>query len=579
MIWSLPQLYSADSSLNAVNNLVGKCQNRFNVGIGIDMSSIYFENDYIIAFKAQLHSRSYTSQAITNDYQWVKTDNLTQLNLDDNLQSLFESLSSDYANLRSIRKTILEIISSVSIKFSDYYEIEIQEAKEAINLFIKYHGKVYCPFGFRLDFSYENEEIQYITSIFSVRSFAAGDKTDIYVLFANCMAIIQKIFGNENIHIDYLKLFHECEIARASLIFLNKLKRIRESELNIFIADLEKSFIGFTSSLFLFGSCFGAFSTDLDENTYVQKYLNYLCCDSHKQLYNCQARKETQYYSNFEQGITLLCLCNEEYKEDFFANIKWEIVDGIDGKILCQLFADGGYQSFNFITNDIWDSVCKVIEDMDIGTYTLLCQNNALYMLESKNIWIFDGDFSEYWVTEEKRKLADRQNREQLLLNFNRNFRWIYPLKYSRFEELMADLCEREKFVQEVRLLGKSNCPDGGRDLLIWKAIRTGEASFGSRLIIGQCKAYNRSVNKKDVIDIRDTLDNYNATGFHLFVSSSVTAPLIDNLMKLRDIYESDWWTEREIFQRLRQHADIADRYNDIITVVEKCTNANEVAI
>ena len=126
---------------------------------------------------------------------------------------------------------------------------------------------------------------------------------------------------------------------------------------------------------------------------------------------------------------------------------------------------------------------------------------------------------------------------------------------------------ERETLVQSVRLLGRSKCPDGGRDLLIWKVVRTGDDSFGSELVIGQCKAYKHSVNKSDVRDIRDTIENNNAVGFHLYVSSSITAPLADSLVKLKEKYKSDWWTEREIFHRLRQNSDIADRYTDILEV------------
>lgn len=569
--WSLPHIFSDNISDDATNDLIKDCRNRYDVGIDIDTSEFYQKNEDVIAFRAHLCSCTYASETLTKGYQWIKTEVLSKLDLDKNLQSVFKLLISDYMYLYSIRKMAVEIINDSSKKFDDYYTVEIQEAKEYINVFIKYPEKVCCPFGFRIDFTCDKEDVQYIPSIFAVRSFANGDKTDIYILFSNCMAIIQKIFGNENIYLDYLSLFDECEINGVSLIFMNKLKKIAKNEIDKFTDDLEKVFVGFTVNLVVFGSYFGSFIMELDVNAYTQKYLDYLCSDT--QTCNFQARKEMQYYSDFEQGITLLCLRNNEYKKDLFANIGWEIVDGVDGKILCQLSSEDGYRSFNYISNDTWDSVCKVIEDMDIGTHTLLCQSNALYLLEDKNIWIFYGDFNEYWVSEEKKKLAARQSREQILFNFNRDFKWIYPINYSRFEELMADLCEQEEFVQTVRLLGKSNCPDGGRDLLIWKARRTGETSFGSRLTIGQCKAYSRSVNKKDVADIRDTLDNYDAVGFHLFASSSVTAPLIDNLIKLRKNYESDWWTEREIFQKLRQQPDIADRYSDIVSVVEKCTN------
>ena len=162
----------------------------------------------------------------------------------------------------------------------------------------------------------------------------------------------------------------------------------------------------------------------------------------------------------------------------------------------------------------------------------------------------------------------------------NRQFKWRYPISYTRFEELIADLYEREEQVQNVRLLGRSNCPDGGRDLLIWKIERKSESSFGSKLIIGQCKAYSRSINKSDVTDIRDTIEHYDATGFYLFTSSSLTVPLIDNLVKLKEKYETDWWTEREIFKKLRQHSDVADRYSDILEVDEvSFSSVNEKAV
>ncbi len=84
-------------------------------------------------------------------------------------------------------------------------------------------------------------------------------------------------------------------------------------------------------------------------------------------------------------------------------------------------------------------------------------------------------------------------------------------------------------------------------------------------MLIGQCKAYEKSVNKSHVRDIRDTLDYYNANGFFLAVTSSITAQLIDHLCKLKEKRDVDWWTEREIFKKLRQHSYIADRYLDIL--------------
>ncbi|MFR5760664.1 MAG: restriction endonuclease [Oscillospiraceae bacterium] len=82
-------------------------------------------------------------------------------------------------------------------------------------------------------------------------------------------------------------------------------------------------------------------------------------------------------------------------------------------------------------------------------------------------------------------------------------------------------------------------------------------------------KAYQNSVNKSHVTDIRDTLDYYEATGFLLAVTSDITAPLIDHLTSLEKKYDVDWWTRRELFKIMRQYPSLVNAYQDIIKVVD----------
>jgi len=567
--WTLPCYGLADDITSSIAGLIQKCHDEYNVGISIEASSVFFENGEIVVFYASLFSHTFLSNSAEKSYQWFATKELSSLNLDENYASVFLSLLENYNCLDSVKKIAIDIINDISIEFCAFFRADIQEQKDAINVFIMYPEKIFCPFGFRLDFAIdETKQMQFITSIFTVRTPDPGDKTDIYVLFSNCMAIIQKLYMRENIYIDYMSLFSDIEVNSASLVFLNQLKSIEQGDHAFIKSSVQDSFIEFTMSLSIFGNLIGSFITELDENRYSQKYLNYLC--SSDMMYNCQARKEVQYYSDFKKRISLFCIENAEYQHDFFGGITWEVISGVDGKILCQIKTEEGYLLLNYISNECWSRVCQVISDMQITEYSLLCQSNMLYMFEGNNIWMFEGDFDEYWVEEEKRKLIDRQNKERLILRLNRQFKWKYPINFSRFEELMAELYEKEELVQRVRLIGKSRSPDGGRDLMIWKTVRTGHQSFGGKLIVGQCKAYNRSVNKADVTDIRDTIEHYDAVGFHLFVSSSLTVPLIDSLIKLKEKYESDWWAEREIFKRLRQRSDIADRYTDILDIVEE---------
>ena len=83
-------------------------------------------------------------------------------------------------------------------------------------------------------------------------------------------------------------------------------------------------------------------------------------------------------------------------------------------------------------------------------------------------------------------------------------------------------MMEMEPYVFSVRLMGKTNEADGGRDLLITK--RRKLHSDEKYIVIGQCKAYQNSVGKSQVTDIRDMLDYYDAKGFFLASCSLIRA-------------------------------------------------------
>ena len=131
-------------------------------------------------------------------------------------------------------------------------------------------------------------------------------------------------------------------------------------------------------------------------------------------------------------------------------------------------------------------------------------------------------------------------------------------------QQLIADIIEYQQPDTTVRLVGRTNNPDGGRDIIIRR--KEGE---NRKLTICQCKAYQNSANKSHVTDIRDTLDYYEATGFLLAVTSDITAPLIDHLTSLEKKYDVDWWTRRELFKIMRQYPSLVNAYQDIIKVVD----------
>ena len=564
-IWSLPFCVTSNDNYIARTELIEKCR-EYHVEIEINAFDIFCEytnnGEKFVIFYSTLSSWRNTLPE-DNLAVWFKTDSIISLSFEKRFHPLINKLVLEYERLASTKKSLKKVAKKISNIFD--IDINIYEEKKAIKIFIKYSCDIFCPFVFKFYFDFEDDNrVRFIDSIHIAPSYVEGDKTDLYVLFANCMAIIQKLFWQEKVCIGYSRLF-EVEINSASIIF-NKQNNYCSIE------NVEEKFytlyFDFLTSLFVFGSVFGTFKTKLDATKFSIKHKKYLYYDHLK--CNCQARKDVQFYHDANKRLSLICIDNAEYDGTFFSKLKWEVVDGIDGKILCQINALEERQSFNFVSNDCWNTINDVIKEMGISNYTFVCQNNCLYMLEGQNIWIFENQFCEYWLEKEKQKLHDRQQRENIILNFNITFKWRFPINYGRFEELIADLIETEDMIEKVRLVGKPNCPDGGRDLLIWKWYESGKKYMKTRSIIGQCKAYKRSIRKSDVTDIRDMLENYDAAGFYLFTSSVLTAPLIDHLQKLRKKFDVDWWTEKEIFKKLRENSFIANRYTDILEIVDQ---------
>lgn len=96
--------------------------------------------------------------------------------------------------------------------------------------------------------------------------------------------------------------------------------------------------------------------------------------------------------------------------------------------------------------------------------------------------------------------------------------------------------------------------------------------SGGSRTtvrIIVQVKSRSTAIGKRDVQDIRDTLEHYQADGFLLIAHPRISASLVNHLEDLRNRtgLRTDWWEPRDIENRIRRHPDIAKHYPRLLSV------------
>lgn len=422
---------------------------------------------------------------------------------------------------------------------------------------------VIAPYIFNLLYEAESDQSISLYTFWSIsRMFASGEKTDLYVLFANSMNIILKVAFNEPALVEYQEhVVCEKELGGATLFLQERVRGAKKQELSDKVGLLFGKFI---TAMHMHYILFGTYGMNLRKNANIEQ----------KQIFegievdNVIVREDHVYLNNWEEQISLLELSKDQYYFDkIMESHRWEILEGIDGKIIVQNEQAG--KSYNLLTNQCWDYIQKIVQENECEKYTVICQENILYLLYENKIWIIPGEYYHYWAECETEKMLERQKRENEVLFFNKNLKWKYPIKPSRFEELIADLLEMEPKVSHVRLVGKTNNSDGGRDVLVYKMSYDNEQRCsGEYLIIGQCKAYMHSVNKTNVTDIRDMLDNYNAKGFVLAVASELTVPLLDYLVKLAENYEVEWWTEREIFSKLRRNFYLIERYRDIIEVI-----------
>lgn len=457
-----------------------------------------------------------------------------------------------------VKNTINTIIDDLGL------QVELVETGKDISIFIKSNGYDYCPYIFTVGYEEEDNETVALKIVWRVsKMYASGEKTDLYVLFANSMNIILKVCFNELAEVVYIDhIACPDEIDGAAIIFNNRLRSIAIQDLSDIVKDL---FGKFLVAMQIHSFLFGSYGLQLKRDTYVEREW---LLDNVK-VNNTISREDNIYFVNFEHGISMLELSAQQYKPQMITRVhEWKMVDGIDGKIIVQ-YENAG-KSYNLIPKQRWEYIQKILEKDRCNHYTIVCQENILYLLESNRIWILEGGYYHYWVEEEKEKILERQKRENEFLFFDKKFKWKYPIVPSRFEELIADLLENEPRVCRVRLMGKTNNQDGGRDILVYKMAFSSEPEKNKEyLVIGQCKAYEHSVNKSHVTDIRDMLENYDAKGFILAVASELTVPLIDNLNKLSENFEVEWWTEREIFSKLRRNFYLLERYKDIVEIIQ----------
>lgn len=156
---------------------------------------------------------------------------------------------------------------------------------------------------------------------------------------------------------------------------------------------------------------------------------------------------------------------------------------------------------------------------------------------------------------------------------------WAEQIDEGRMQALARELLSQEPGVAWVREVGGVYEPDGGQDLIadwhvgpdrsrILQAGQDGSARLLRRILV-QVKVRGRGVGRDDVRDLYDTLRQHECDGFLLIAFPRITVPLFDKLSKMHGrVLWIDWWESAEIERRLRERADIAARFTDLVELV-----------
>jgi hypothetical protein len=133
-------------------------------------------------------------------------------------------------------------------------------------------------------------------------------------------------------------------------------------------------------------------------------------------------------------------------------------------------------------------------------------------------------------------------------------------LSCSDFESLCYQILMAKGF-QNVHPVGKTNAPDGGKDILADEEYQT-LTGTEHRKWLWQCKHSKNSLSRKDVSEIGELMEENKASAYGLFCSNTLTPDLIDRLehKKDRNIHIV-YYGKVELTTLLSQHPDIIAKY------------------
>ena len=272
-------------------------------------------------------------------------------------------------------------------------------------------------------------------------------------------------------------------------------------------------------------------------------------------LYQTKSRinPDWLHYRNVEQGISMIESVNVAHalkqmihKLGNNKSIRYENFDLIFNKknenVRVRRHTVEGYKALNFFSE---------------GNHKIynLFLDYALVMIKGDYLYIHYIPTGRPVVEYVKKDIVKRRKLENKLLFREESYFWKKNICPEKFENFCISLLSLLPQTISVRKASPLNEPDEGMDI-IWeissiakRAIDENISPIMTQRIVVQCKASNKSLGKGQVVDIGDTIDYHNASGYYLITSApAITRTLRNALIRRKDKgYNVDWWARFEL--------------------------------
>ena len=290
------------------------------------------------------------------------------------------------------------------------------------------------------------------------------------------------------------------------------------------------------------------------------------------------------YFASHDQGVTVIRM--PKIRVSFLREIlKPFAPEMAEGEEALAIFANGIPNAVPYTLEKRARKLLSLSGDECDDVIVLPLDSHCLF-IGDKTIIALRGACGRDIFGRERQILIKRRSSENRVFFADSIIEWEKPLCAGDFEDLCVDLVQREPGVVWAKPVGTVNDRDGGRDILIdWRVpiphqpqgrdgASEGEGVIGSAgtrciRVIAQVKALSKTVGKRSVQDIRDTIEGHQADGYLLIAYPRISAYLVDHLDNLRkgNSLHTEWWEARDIEDRLRCHPDIAKRYPKLVTL------------